>query len=209
MTREENMAKKAEERKKELEEEFEEYVTSGQALKKLEHKAMKLQEKLENQFHRMMLFIADPESGRQKEPLLLSKMAIQSIKLSRETSAKVPSAECVLQTIVLAQDSLQVLSSRVASIDENITPPTLTYHFYKDPNPAEVKLVHNPVMQLLARIKSLLGDYPNNLILVTCAQMCDRLLAFDVWKTPVARIMAGLELITNKAHVFLSSHSSP
>ncbi len=200
MTRAENLAKKADERKKELEEEFEEYVTSGQALKKLEHHAMKLQEKLENQLHRCVI-IASQQGNSKPNSALVSKMVAQSMKLSKETGGRIAPTECVLQALILSQDALQVLSSRVASIDENIAPPTPTYHFYKDTNPAEVKLIHNPVMQLLSRIKSLLADFPNNLILVTCAQMCDRLMAFDVWKTPVARVMAGLELIINKTHV--------
>eukprot|EP01022_Parablepharisma_sp_SALTPOND_P017058 TRINITY_DN2645_c0_g1_i1.p1 TRINITY_DN2645_c0_g1~~TRINITY_DN2645_c0_g1_i1.p1 ORF type:complete len:5413 (+),score=668.55 TRINITY_DN2645_c0_g1_i1:2932-19170(+) len=191
MTKSENMAKKAEERRKELEEEFSEYLAPEQSLEKFVKKVKAIPEKLEYEIHRII-------SGKlDSNPCMF---ITNGQKLANKTQARIPSHECLLQTSVLMQNALNTLSTKIESIDDSIRPPTETYHFYKDPNPPEVKLVHNPVMQLLARLKVLLFEYPNNLILQSIAQMCDKLLLFDVWKTPVAKVMAGLELIVNKAH---------
>jgi len=191
MTKSENMLKKAEAKKKELEDEFSQYLSPEQSLEKFVKRVRELPEKLESKIHKVILdniIIKDPKC-----------LEIQtSIKLSNIHSANF--SESLIQTELLMKNTLDILSKKIENLDQEISAPYSTYHFYKDPNPAEVKLVHNPVMQLLARLNTLLKEYPGNLILQTTAQMCDRLLAFDVYKTPVAKIMTGLEMVVGKAH---------
>ena len=191
MTKSENMKKKAEERQRELEEEFNGYLEMQQILEKSIRKAKELPEKLENKIHEVIT---------NKVKHKVSTLVGTTLKATNLAKEQIPSRECLLQSLSLIQSSLDTLNTTIESIDSSIEVPTESYHFYKDANPVEVKLVHNPVMQLLARIKNLLNEYQGNLILQSTAQICEKLLSFDLWTTTVAQAMTGLELIVNKAH---------
>ena len=164
MTQEENKAKKAEEKKKELEEEFNEYLsnTSGTTIKSYKKQKLKLQEKLEQELHRMLLLSSQlNDKTVENEPI--NKFITRSMKILQNETNALTSTECILQSSILMKEAINVMTSKIENLDENIKSPSTTYHFYKDPNPVEGKLVHNPVMQLLSRIRVTLNPFSHSI----------------------------------------------
>ena len=73
-----------------------------------------------------------------------------------------------------------------------------TYNFYHDPLPHEVRLVYDPIMKLMIRIKNILADWESP-ILNDALFLCNFIITdCKPKRTPVMKILTGLELILNK-----------
>lgn len=153
MTKDENKAKKAEEKEKELAREFSEYTNQNKTMKQLKKDIEKRHEKVESSFNKIIKILTNAQKPNNER--LLLKLIGKTMKLAKGNRIHVASDEHLRNSMILMQDTVNTLSTRVDNVDENIKAPSSSYHFYRDRNPAEVKLIHNPIMQLLARIKVL------------------------------------------------------
>lgn len=73
-----------------------------------------------------------------------------------------------------------------------------TYNFYHDPLPHEVRLIYDPIMKLMIRIKTILVDWESP-ILNDALFVCNFIITDCKPKTtPVQKMLTGLELILNK-----------
>ncbi|KAJ1881463.1 AAA ATPase midasin, partial [Coemansia sp. RSA 486] len=72
------------------------------------------------------------------------------------------------------------------------------YNFYKDPSTSEAVLLKPLVSGIVARVKFLLDEWPEHAVLQQIRDMCERLLEFPV-NTPLAKLLAGLELLHQRA----------
>ena len=156
MTKEENLLKKQKEREEEFEQEFPDLLSISYSVTNIEKRTP--QEKIADYFHKMVTYLASGLSEKKPEnENIFYKLIGKGLKLIEKEAVNLPFDESLLQSTILMQTSLNILSTRVDNLDSNIHPPSNTYNFYKDPNPMEVKIVHNPTMQLLSRIK-VIGD---------------------------------------------------
>eukprot|EP00347_Sterkiella_histriomuscorum_P024492 403330924 len=73
-----------------------------------------------------------------------------------------------------------------------------SYNFYHDPLPQEVRLVYDPLMKLMLRIRAILKEYESP-ILNDALFICNLIITECRPKyTPVMKILTGLEMILNK-----------
>ena len=67
------------------------------------------------------------------------------------------------------------------------------YNFYHDPNFAEIKLVYAPVIKIIHRWLVVSEDWGDHPIIFSIMLICNKILRFDCYRTPVAKILSGLE----------------
>jgi midasin len=71
--------------------------------------------------------------------------------------------------------------------------------FNKDSNPDVVVRCHNALESLMARVTKLLSIFPENEILMAVARVVGRVKRFDIYSTPLGKVMTGLEVILKLA----------
>lgn len=72
------------------------------------------------------------------------------------------------------------------------------YNFYYDPNFTELKLVYAPLIKIIHRCLVLSEDWGDHPILVDVMLISNKVLGLDCYKTPIAKILSGLEAILVK-----------
>jgi midasin len=72
------------------------------------------------------------------------------------------------------------------------------YNFYEDPYFTEIKLVYAPMIKIIHRSLVLLEDWGDHPILVDVVTYCNKVLSFHCYKTPLQKVLTGLELILQK-----------
>jgi midasin len=73
-----------------------------------------------------------------------------------------------------------------------------SYNFYHDSIPQESRLVYDPLMKLLIKIKKILDDYESPILNDALFLVNYMLTTQNPKTTPLMKILTGLELILNK-----------
>ena len=159
MTKKENMEKKQKELQESIDSEFPDYKKNSEDLFS---KKAKLPEanykvnytKLLHLIIRQVISESTAENGSINLYMPIKKFLGKCLKSELQANYSTKS-QSLLSSCMLLQETIDILSQKVTDLNENIGPPKWNqwYHFYKDPNPSEIKLVHNPIMSLLSRIK--------------------------------------------------------
>ena len=72
------------------------------------------------------------------------------------------------------------------------------YNFYEDPYFTEIKLVYAPMIKIIHRSLVLLEDWGDHPILVDVVTYCNKILSFHCYRTPLQKVLTGLELVLQK-----------
>jgi len=72
------------------------------------------------------------------------------------------------------------------------------YNFYEDPYFTEIKLVYAPMIKIIHRCLILLEDWGDHPILVDVVTYCNKILSFHCYRTPLQKVLTGLELVLQK-----------
>lgn len=72
------------------------------------------------------------------------------------------------------------------------------YNFYHDELPHEARLVYDPLMKLLQRVKYILTEWESPILNDAMFLANYILTTFNLKKTPLMKLLTGLELILNK-----------
>jgi midasin len=74
------------------------------------------------------------------------------------------------------------------------SPAANTYNFYKDVNTSQTSRVIPILLSLRDRLSSLIGQWPDQMVLQHLRERCDAILSLDV-NSPLPRILSALELL--------------
>jgi hypothetical protein len=77
------------------------------------------------------------------------------------------------------------------------------YNFYEDPYFTEIKLVYAPMIKIIHRCLVLLEDWGDHPILVDVVTYCNKILSFHCYRTPLVKVLTGLELILQKLEEYM------
>jgi hypothetical protein len=151
MTKDENRQRKAAIQQEELHDEFADYLAPNKIFKQQTKSSRKDTEKLEAHIHKTLhlLALSRPYSHERN----LQRLVRHELKMAEKMRGALDDGTCMLGSVAVMSDALKTLNTKVETLEDKIAAPFPWYHFYKDPNPAEAKLVHNPIMQLLSRLK--------------------------------------------------------
>ncbi|CAI2366578.1 unnamed protein product [Moneuplotes crassus] len=72
------------------------------------------------------------------------------------------------------------------------------YNFYEDPYFTEIKLVYAPMIKIIHRCLVLLEDWGDHPVLVDVVTYCNKILSFHCYRTPLQKVLTGLELVLQK-----------
>lgn len=83
---------------------------------------------------------------------------------------------------------ISTLHRRLADVRTSPSQP----NFYLSPNEPEARKAHNIVVRLLKRLRILIDEWPEQMVLVHIRDRCERILTLDT-RSPVAKILIAME----------------